>query len=48
MDAKVSKVFENNIGLTLSIQNILDEKYYDSKGSICPGRFVTGEISYKF
>ncbi len=48
MDAKVSKVFDNQIGLALSIQNILDEKYYDSKGSGCPGRFVTAEISYKF
>jgi len=48
MDAKVSKTFYNKFGLTLNIQNIFDEKYYDSKSAVCPGRLITGEISYKF
>jgi outer membrane receptor protein involved in Fe transport len=48
MDAKVSKTFYNKFGLTLNIQNIFDEKYYNNKSEICPGRLITGEISYKF
>jgi len=32
----------------LSVQNILDEKFYDSKGNVCPGRFITIELGVKF
>jgi len=39
----IRKMFVN-----LSVQNILDEKFYDSKGNVCPGRFITIELGVKF
>jgi iron complex outermembrane recepter protein len=47
IDAKLSKEIRN-IMLGLSIQNITDQKYYDSKMAVCPGRFIMGKIGYKF
>lgn len=34
--------------LVLNIQNLLDTDYYDSKGAVCPGRFITLEGGFKF
>lgn len=48
MDARVSRIFFDKFGLTFSVQNIFDEKYYNNKSEICPGRLITGEIFYKF
>jgi len=48
MDARISKMLGNKITLTGIFQNIFDKKYYDSKSSVCPGRLITGEISYRF
>ncbi len=47
IDAKISKEFWH-IMLSLSAQNITDQKYYDSKKAICPGRFIMFKIGYKF
>ncbi len=33
---------------SLSVQNIFDKLFYDSKGAVCPGRFITIETSLKF
>jgi len=33
---------------SLGIQNLFNELYYDSKGAVCPGRFITFETSVKF
>ena len=34
--------------LNLSIQNIFDTKFYDRKGAVCPGRFITLELGINF
>jgi len=47
LDLKLSKSFKM-IFTALSIQNILDTKFYDSKGAVCPGRFITLELGIKF
>ena len=33
--------------IALNAQNIFNAKYYDSKGSVCPGRFITLEVGAK-
>ncbi|OIP01451.1 MAG: hypothetical protein AUJ97_07035 [Bacteroidetes bacterium CG2_30_32_10] len=47
VDAKLSKEI-GKLMLGISIQNITDQKYWDSKKAVCPGRFVMGKIGYKF
>jgi iron complex outermembrane receptor protein len=47
VDAKVWKDFRH-FYLSLTTQNIFDADYYDSKGAVCPGRFVTVEGGVKF
>jgi iron complex outermembrane receptor protein len=47
VDAKVWKDFKH-FYLALTAQNIFDVEYYDSKGAVCPGRFVTIEAGVKF
>jgi outer membrane receptor protein involved in Fe transport len=34
--------------LSLTAQNIFDVEYYDSKGAVCPGRFIMIEAGVKF
>jgi hypothetical protein len=29
-------------------QNLFDVKYFDSKGAVCPGRFITADIGVRF
>lgn len=48
MDIKLWKEFKTHYKLTLNIQNLFNVKYYDSKDAVCPGRFITGEISINF
>lgn len=33
---------------SLSIQNTMNKLFYDSKGAVCPGRFITVETGVKF
>jgi iron complex outermembrane recepter protein len=40
LDAKVWRDFKLFYA-ALTIQNILDTEFYDSKGAVCPGRFIT-------
>jgi len=47
IDLRLSKSVKK-LFLNLNIQNILDAKYYDSKGAVNPGRFITLEIGTKF
>jgi iron complex outermembrane recepter protein len=47
VDLKVWKDFRL-FYLDLTIQNIFDVEYYDSKGAVCPGRFVVLEGGVKF
>jgi outer membrane receptor protein involved in Fe transport len=48
IDAKISKEIFNNFQISITAQNILDKKFYDSKMLVCPGRFITAEIKVKF
>lgn len=47
-DLMLSRVFLERISVDLGIQNILDTKFYDSKGAVCPGRFMTLGLGYRF
>jgi iron complex outermembrane receptor protein len=47
VDIKVWKEFMGRYKASLFIQNAFDTKYYDSKYAVCPGRFITAEISFK-
>lgn len=47
VDAKIWRDFRH-FYLSLLAQNIFDVKYYDSKGAVCPGRFITLEAGVKF
>ncbi len=48
VDLRLSRVFLEKISVDLGIQNILDTKFYDSKGAVCPGRFMILELGYRF
>lgn len=45
---KLSKMLKQGIGFTLSVQNVLDKITVDRKGTLNPGRFIMGEVFYKF
>ncbi len=47
VDIKLSRSF-NRIFVNLNAQNIFDKKFYDRKGAVSPGRFLTAEIGVKF
>lgn len=47
VDLKLSKTI-HKVFVNLTIQNILDAKFYDSKGAVNPGRFVTLELGTRF
>jgi iron complex outermembrane receptor protein len=47
IDLKLSKTIQK-IFVGLTIQNILDAKFYDSKGAVNPGRFITLELGTRF
>jgi outer membrane receptor protein involved in Fe transport len=47
VDVKVWKDFRH-FYLSLTVQNIFDVDYYDSKGAVCPGRFIIMEAGVKF
>ncbi len=36
------------ISAGLNVQNLMNKLFYDSKGAVCPGRFITFETSVKF
>jgi iron complex outermembrane receptor protein len=48
VDLKLSKVIMKKVSVDLGIQNLPDTKFYDSKGAVCPGRFITLELGYVF
>lgn len=47
VDVKIWHEYKQKIRLSINIQNLLDKKFYDSKYAVCPGRFITTEISFK-
>ncbi len=46
IDARLWKDFKH-FYLVLNVQNIFDVSYFDSKGAVCPGRFITLEGGVK-
>jgi iron complex outermembrane receptor protein len=46
VDAKIWRDFKH-FYLSLTAQNIFDVNYYDSKGAVCPGRFIVMEAGVK-
>jgi len=48
VDLKAWKEIKSHYKITLNVQNLFDVKYYDSKDSVCPGRFITAELSFNF
>ena len=48
IDLQISRAFGNHLYASLTIQNILDNEYIDRKGYLSPGRYITGEIKYRF
>jgi len=48
IDIQFSKEFAKKFYASLNIQNILDNEFIDRKGYLSPGRFITGEIKFKF
>ncbi len=47
IDFKISKEIYKHVDVSLSIQNILDKKYYESNLSVGPGRFIMMGIRAK-
>jgi outer membrane receptor protein involved in Fe transport len=47
-NVRISKNLSQGIGISLSMQNISDNKTIDRKGKLPPGRFVMAEITYRF
>jgi iron complex outermembrane receptor protein len=37
-----------SVTISLGVQNIFNQSWYDSKGAVCPGRFITFETGVKF
>ena len=48
IDLKVSRELFRFATASLSIQNILDKKIYESKGAVGPGRFIVLEVGVNF
>jgi iron complex outermembrane receptor protein len=47
-DLRIWKEIRKHYLASLTVQNLFDVKYYDSKEAVCPGRFITWTITYKF
>jgi len=47
-DMKLQHTFYNKIGVSLTIQDILNKKWEDSKGLLSPGRFILAEVSFNW
>lgn len=48
IDIRLSRVFLERISVNLGVQNLIDTKFYDSKGAVCPRRFINLELGYRF
>ena len=48
MDARLGLRFSKYLNASLSGQNLLDKRFYDSKGLINPGRILTGVVTVSF
>jgi iron complex outermembrane receptor protein len=48
IDLKLWRKFFEKLDVALNIQNLMDTKYFDSKYAVCPGRFITVQLGYKW
>jgi len=48
IDLRLSRLFWEKLSVDLGVQNILDTRFYDRKGAVCPDRFITLEMGYRF
>jgi outer membrane receptor protein involved in Fe transport len=48
VDARLGVRFSEHLNASLSGQNLLDKRFYDSKGLINPGRILTGVVTVSF
>ncbi len=46
VDVKLTKEI-NRFFISLSVQNLTDQLFYDSRGAVCPGRFGMAELGFK-
>jgi iron complex outermembrane receptor protein len=47
-DVKLQRTFYNKIGVALTVQDILNKRWADSKGLLSPGRFIMAEVSFNW
>ena len=47
-DLKLQRTFYNRIGVALTIQDILNKKWEDSKGLLSPGRIILMDVSFNW
>jgi iron complex outermembrane recepter protein len=47
-DMKIGKTFINYLTASLVIQDVFNNRYFDAKGNISPGRFFMLNLSYRF
>jgi len=47
LDLRLTRDLFRYAKVTLTLQNLLDKKIYDSKGAVGPGRFITFELTVK-
>lgn len=48
IDIQISKDFAGKFTVSVDIQNVFDNEFIDKKGYLSPGRFITGEIRFRF
>ena len=48
VDIKFWKTFKKSFTVSINVQNLTDHTYIESHGNESLGRFITGQISYKF
>jgi len=47
-DIKFSKIFNEKWNIALSVQDIFNNRFVDTKGQLSPGRFIIANLTYKF
>jgi len=48
VDLKLWKELIKNLTISLTVQNVFDKQYLESDTDLSPGRFILGELTYKF
>lgn len=48
VDLKLWRELIKNLTISLTVQNVFDKKYLESDSDLSPGRFILGEVIYRF